>query len=61
MAHPAIRPAYANSYRKAYGSGGPYEWLRNAGDPVLDQFADELTETLPASYGLILQRQSGGL
>ena len=37
------------------GSGGPYEWLRNADDAVLDQFAAELTEDLPLDDPVIVE------
>jgi hypothetical protein len=37
------------------GSGDPYEWLRCADDAVLDQFAAELTETLPPDDPMIIE------
>jgi hypothetical protein len=37
------------------GSGDPYEWLRHADDAVLDQFAAELTETLPPDDPMIIE------
>jgi hypothetical protein len=37
------------------GSGNPYEWLRRADDAVLDQFAAELTETLPPDDPMIVE------
>jgi hypothetical protein len=37
------------------GSGDPYEWLRNADDAMLDQFTDELTETLPPDDPMIAE------
>jgi hypothetical protein len=37
------------------GSGSPYEWLRHADDAVLDQFAAELTETLPPDDPMIIE------
>jgi hypothetical protein len=37
------------------GSGGPYEWLRQADDAVLDQFAAELTETLSPDDPMIVE------
>ena len=37
------------------GSGDPYEWLRHADDAVLDQFAAELTETLPLDDPMIVE------
>jgi hypothetical protein len=37
------------------GSSGSYEWLRQADDAVLDQFAAELTETLPPDDPMIIE------
>ena len=37
------------------GSGDPHEWLRHADDAVLDQFAAELTETLPPDDPMIVE------
>jgi hypothetical protein len=37
------------------GSGNPYEWLRHADDAMLDQFAAELTETLPPDDPMIIE------
>jgi hypothetical protein len=37
------------------GSGDPYEWLRQADDAVLDQFAAELTETLSPDDPMIVE------
>jgi hypothetical protein len=38
------------------GSGAPYEdWLRHADDGVLEQFAAELTETLPPDDPMIVE------
>jgi hypothetical protein len=37
------------------GSGDSYEWLRHADDAVLDQFAAELTETLPPDDPMIIE------
>lgn len=36
-------------------SGDPREWLRNADDAVLDQFAAELTEDLPVDDPMIVE------
>jgi hypothetical protein len=36
-------------------SRGPHEWLRHADDAVLDQFASELTEDLPADDPMIVE------
>jgi hypothetical protein len=38
------------------GGGTPYrEWLRHADDGVLEQFASELTQDLPADDPLIVE------
>jgi hypothetical protein len=37
------------------GSGDPHEWLRHADGAVLDQFAAELTETLPPDDPMIVE------
>jgi hypothetical protein len=37
------------------GSGDSYEWLRHADDAMLDQFAAELTETLPPDDPMIIE------
>jgi hypothetical protein len=43
-------------YRGGVGSGAPYEdWLRHADDGVLEQFAAELTETLPPDDPMIVE------
>jgi hypothetical protein len=43
-------------YRENVESGTPYqEWLRHADDGVLEQFAAELTETLPPDDPMIVE------
>jgi hypothetical protein len=37
------------------GCGASHEWLRHADDAVLDQFATELTETLPPDDPMIVE------
>jgi hypothetical protein len=37
------------------GSGDPFEWLRDADDAVLDQFAAEFTEDLPVDDPMIAE------